>query len=561
MPLLLVKATLVFALGLLVTRLARRARASVRHMVLASTFGVVILMPGVAALLPSFGIPVLPAAYPVPVAARVASDSPSSAAITLSAAASSPQKSSREWFTLSALVGASWCAGVAVSLLSMVTGLWRIRRVRQAARPWPADAKRTERVAVRAALRRPVEILLHDEIPAPLTCGLLRPIVLLPADALDWNDADLRRALVHELEHVRRGDWFVHGIARVVCALYWFHPLAWIARRHLGLAAEHACDDAVARVTQPAAYAEQLVTLAQRLSARAGQAALSMAGADDLSVRVHALLDGDRARGRAGRLRATAIIGVASTILILLAPVRATESRRWAFDAVSIVRHSSGDRTLARDANARVTYQSAGICGSWGAIGRSDTCLIARRMTVRELIAFAFSPTQLVPPRPPILNGPDWLDNDRFDIVALARGNTAAGRASKAGLALMMRSVLASRFGLRLREEVRPLPVYDLSLLQSDGTWGPQLRRSTVDCLAPLPVLFSGRPLDVPKPRRDPCRSEGGEGYLRSGAMTMSHLASMLSNRMRTVVRDRTGLVGPFEIDLAWLPLGDALSG
>ena len=55
MPLLLVKATLVFALGLLVTRLARRARASVRHMVLASTFGVVILMPGVAALLPSLG--------------------------------------------------------------------------------------------------------------------------------------------------------------------------------------------------------------------------------------------------------------------------------------------------------------------------------------------------------------------------------------------------------------------------------------------------------------------------------------------------------------------------
>ncbi len=268
MPLLLVKATLVFALGLLVTRLARRARASVRHMVLASTFGVVVLMPGVAALLPSFGIPVLPAAYPVPVVARVASDSPASVAIAPSAAASSPQKSSREWFTLSALVGASWCAGVALSLLSMVAGLRRIRRVCQAARPWPADAKRTERVATLAALRRPVEILLHDEIPAPMTCGLLRPRVLLPADALDWNDADLRRALVHELEHVRRGDWFVHGLARVVCALYWFHPLAWIARRHLGLAAEHACDDAVARVTQPAAYAEQLVTLAQRLSAR-----------------------------------------------------------------------------------------------------------------------------------------------------------------------------------------------------------------------------------------------------------------------------------------------------
>ncbi len=129
-----------------------------------------------------------------------------------------------------------------------------------------------------------------------------------------------------------------------------------------------------------------------------------------------------------------------------------------------------------------------------------------------------------------------------------------------AGLALMMRSVLASRFRLRIQEEVRPLPVYDLSLLKDDGTWGPRLRRSTVDCLAPLPALFAGRPLDGSKPRRDSCRTEGGDGYLRSGATTMSHLASMLSNRMRTVVRDRTGLVGPFEIDLAW-PLGDAPSG
>ena len=225
MPLLLVKATLVFALGLLVTRLARRARASVRHLVLASsTFGVVALMPGVAALLPSFGIPVLPAAYPVPVVARGAGDSPSSIAIAPSVAASSPQKSSREWFPLSALVGASWCAGVALSLLSMVAGLSRIRRVCQAARPWPVDAKRTERVAALAAMRRPVEILLHDEIPAPMTCGLLRPKVLLPADAPDWNDADLRRALVHELEHVRRGDWFVHGLARVVCAMVLVSP-------------------------------------------------------------------------------------------------------------------------------------------------------------------------------------------------------------------------------------------------------------------------------------------------------------------------------------------------
>ena len=82
---------------------------------------------------------------------------------------------------------------------------------------------------------------------------------------------------------------------------------------------------------------------------------------------------------------------------------------------------------------------------------------------------------------------------------------------------------------------MRPLPVYDLSLLKDDGTWGRRLRRSTIDCLAPLPALFAGRPRDGSRPRRDSCRTEGGDGYLRSGATTMSNLASMLSNRMRTV--------------------------
>jgi uncharacterized protein (TIGR03435 family) len=157
-----------------------------------------------------------------------------------------------------------------------------------------------------------------------------------------------------------------------------------------------------------------------------------------------------------------------------------------------------------------------------------------------------------VPPGPPILNAPDWLDTDRFDIVGLARGNTTEGRAGEAALALMIRSVLASRFGLHLQGEVRPLPVYDLSLLKDDRTWGPRLRRATVDCLAPLSTLDAGWPPGGSRRRRDSCRTQGGDGYLRSGAMTMTQLAWMLSNRLRTVVRDRTGLVGPFKVDLAW---------
>jgi hypothetical protein len=56
----------------------------------------------------------------------------------------------------------------------------------------------------------------------------------------------------------------VNCVARVVCAAYWFHPLIWIAWRRLALEVERACDDAVLGRSEAAAYAGQLVGLAER---------------------------------------------------------------------------------------------------------------------------------------------------------------------------------------------------------------------------------------------------------------------------------------------------------
>src|SRR6185437_5803676 len=97
-----------------------------------------------------------------------------------------------------------------------------------------------------------------------------------------WSPMDVQRALVHELEHVRRRDWPIQILARVVCAMYWFHPLVWTAVRRLSVEAERACDDAVLIQCDSAAYAEQLVRLARRLLKADRQAVLSMANRTDL---------------------------------------------------------------------------------------------------------------------------------------------------------------------------------------------------------------------------------------------------------------------------------------
>ena len=101
-----------------------------------------------------------------------------------------------------------------------------------------------------------------------MTCGVLKPAIILPASAEQWDEATLRCALTHELEHVARWDFLTHCLSRMVCAAYWFHPLVWAAWRRLRLEAERACDDAVLREDDAEDYASLLVSIAQRGAGR-----------------------------------------------------------------------------------------------------------------------------------------------------------------------------------------------------------------------------------------------------------------------------------------------------
>jgi hypothetical protein len=111
--------------------------------------------------------------------------------------------------------------------------------------------------------------------------------------------------------------------------LYWFHPLVWLAFRRLSLEAERAADDAVVRSAEHTEYAEQLVSLAGRVSKARTQPALGMANRSDLSARVSALLDASQRRGRAGWRPTAGALSVAGLVVLTLAPVRAvTQSRK-----------------------------------------------------------------------------------------------------------------------------------------------------------------------------------------------------------------------------------------
>ena len=323
----LLKATVILAIGVAAAQLASRARASFRHLLLAVTFAALAALPFIIAAAPPLTIQV-----PVARASQAIDPAQTSGTAPIAPGPAAGGRdgravSGRELTDLSwpALARWVWIGGAGALCLSLLMAIVRVSRIRRHGVPRPELSALVRGLALAAGVRRPVEVLEHEDLLAPLTCGLWQPAILLPVTARDWTAEDVRRALVHELEHVRRADWMVHLAARVVCAGYWFHPLAWIALRRMCLEAERACDDAVVRESDRADYADQLVLLARQLSARHAPAIVGMANRSDLAARVAALLDDRQLRGRAGRLAAGGAVAAAILTVTTIASVRAVE--------------------------------------------------------------------------------------------------------------------------------------------------------------------------------------------------------------------------------------------
>ena len=308
----LVKATAAVVLGLAAAALARHSTAALRHAVLSSAFAVLLLLPATALLAPPVSI-----AVPVPHRKAPLSLPRHLAQPYLPRGFAPPPQASTSW---TRVLLSAWAAGTLLFLLPVAFGISQLRRLRRSALPWREAQPIADRLAAEAGFYRPVAVLIDEAVPGPIACGILRPAIVLPAEARDWRPDDLERALVHELEHIRRNDWLSHCLARVVCAMYWFHPLVWIGRRRLELEAERACDDAVLGRSEAVAYADQLVAIARRMNV-AKTPLLAMANRADLSARVTAVLDARQRRGRAGALP-VALACAAALLALSISPLR-----------------------------------------------------------------------------------------------------------------------------------------------------------------------------------------------------------------------------------------------
>lgn len=97
-----------------------------------------------------------------------------------------------------------------------------------------------------AKLRTVKDIRLAESelISVPITIGVFRSTILLPAGWREWDISKLNAIIAHEVSHVVRHDALVQHISLLHRAFFWFSPLAWWLDRHLAVLAEQASDEA-----------------------------------------------------------------------------------------------------------------------------------------------------------------------------------------------------------------------------------------------------------------------------------------------------------------------------
>lgn len=147
------------------------------------------------------------------------------------------------WIHLAAIV---WATGLVMLLAIAILGYLRVRRTLREAVLWQNN------------------IWFCDQVKSPFILGIFKPGIYLPSDI---GQEQIDYVLAHEQAHLRRKDHLWKVLGYLLLAVYWFHPLVWVAFILLCRDIEAACDEKVIRnldMGERKAYSRALLSCSQR---------------------------------------------------------------------------------------------------------------------------------------------------------------------------------------------------------------------------------------------------------------------------------------------------------
>jgi TonB family protein len=332
------KGIVVLVAAWIATSLLRRNSADLRHRIWLAAFIAMALL-----LIP----------WPMPQILRMTIDTSAAAAGTVSAARSV------------AVLPILWSAIATLLLVRWGVGVFRLHRITQQARTVGA-------------------VRVSSSIRTPMTWGVIRPVILLPTYVASWSAEERDVVIRHERAHIERRDWMWQAFAQVMTAIFWFHPLMWLAARQLRNEAEHAADDVtLAGGIQAPDYADRLMAVARQYTGRstAAGAGVAMLRHPALAERVAAILD-------AGRIRKSASVGARIGVLLaavaVLVPLSAFQNRtvyKAGVDGVTVPKVVYKTQpSYTEEAKAAKIQGTVGLSAVINAAGRAEEITVTRSL-------------------------------------------------------------------------------------------------------------------------------------------------------------------------------------
>ena len=155
-----------------------------------------------------------------------------------------------------------WAIGMLISVMVFAIAYWKCQQEFQTSLPVNNDF--ITKWLNSHQQKRTISIRQSSRFSAPLTYGILRPVILVPTSTEWENTASLQYVLAHEYVHIRCFDSIKKFALIIVLCVHWFNPLVWamyiLANRDIELS----CDEAVVRLfgeNKKATYARVLISM------------------------------------------------------------------------------------------------------------------------------------------------------------------------------------------------------------------------------------------------------------------------------------------------------------
>jgi bla regulator protein blaR1 len=440
---------------------------------------------------------------------------------------------------LSELLLAIWLCGTIAALLVWYFRWWQVSTVLRTGEF--ADCGREVQILRKLESESKqhgrIPVVRSREMMEPGIFGIFHPILLWPEGlTVRLEDEHIKAILAHEVNHVRRKDNLTAAIHMLVEALFWFHPMVWWMESQMVQERERACDEAVVEVVGgPEVYAESLLKTCRFCLESPLVCVSGIAGAD-LRKRILRITTNQRgeclsptrkfilAVGAFAVVTAPMTFGLMGAMQSRSSLLHPTSSPRPAFEAAAIKPNSDPQPGMR--------------------IELSPSNFNLRGGSIKDLIEFAYN----VNSHDQLQGQPSWISSLHFDIHAKASENEIATihnlplMQQTTELRLMMQSLLADRFQLKVTFKTEELPVYALVVTKG----GPKFKEVEVD---PLPPLGT-QPL---RGAHIPTLGKTGPNQYTATAWDMGSTADFLSRFEEVenrVVVDETGLKGHYDFVL-----------